>query len=204
MTPTDHRLDHVSARLVERLEGSRRAWRSPEEIARESARIADEQLDGVTGELREVMPGPEAEHHAAFLRTEVHRTILPRYLDLARRFNDVERRNFGFGPLGDPIGRVAVALLALVFAGVFLLRFLWEPAIWPLVPVVFSAPLWPDLVAWIWRRRLARDLQALVDDAARIQDQAQAYVPMSAAELDPHVDRAREAARRAASARNPE
>ncbi len=204
MTPSDHRLDHVSARLIERLEGSRRSWHAPDVVAAESARVAEEHLTGAVAELRQLTPGPEGERQAAFLRTEIERTVLPRYVELAGRYNDLERRSYGFGKLGEPLGRAAVAILALLFTWLVLLRFLWEPVVWPLIPLLFSVPLWPDLAAWTYRRRLVRDLQALVDDAGKIQEQATAYVSLSADELDPPANRARDAARRAAAARDPE
>ena len=175
MTPTDHRLDHVAARLLERLEGSRRSWVEPGVLSSEVTRVAREHLAPVQAEIRELAAGTEGAAQADFLERELLHTVLPRYVEIARAQTALERRGYGLGPLAHPIGRVVAGVGALLVTWLVLLRFLYLPEIWPLVPLVFSIPVWPDVAARLARRQLARDLQALVDDAARIQEQADPY-----------------------------
>jgi hypothetical protein len=198
MVPSDHRLDHVAARLIERLEGSRRSWTGASVAEIEASRIAREHVGAATVELREVLPGPEGAAHAAFLEKEIASTVLPRYLELARRFNTSERSNYGFRALGEPIGRAVMAVGALLVTWFAVFRFIEFPEMWPVIPVLFSVPIWPDLAAWAGRRRQAQQLQALVDDTARIQNQADVYVPLTSSEIDPpsRLDDRRRAAQR--------
>jgi hypothetical protein len=195
MIPTDYQLDAVAARLVERLEGSRRSW-TDDVLEREVRRVADEHLASVAADAQGVLPG--AEGHLAFLRREVEAIVVPRYVDMARRFNASERRNYGFGRLGDPVGRLAVAAAGLVFLWLVVLRFLWNPEVWPLIPLVLSLPVWPDLAGILVRRRATAELQALIDDLAKVQAQASAYAPdaLGAVDSPAEVERARALAAR--------
>ncbi|MBA2319542.1 MAG: hypothetical protein H0V89_00170 [Deltaproteobacteria bacterium] len=181
MIPTDYQLDAVAARLVERLEGSRRSW-SDDVLEREVRRVAEEHVTSVIADFRDVLPGAEA--HAAFLRREVASTVVPRYVELARRFNASERTNYGFRRLGEPIGRLAVGVAGLVFLWLVVLRFLWNPEVWPLIPLVLSLPVWPDIAGILFRRRATGELQVLVDDLAKVQAQASAYAPAADGSLD--------------------
>ncbi len=192
MVPTDYQLDAVAARLVERLEGSRRSW-SDAVLDGEVRRVAEEHVAHVIGDLGSVLP--DALAHGAFLRREIFATVVPRYVELARRFNATERANYGFGRWAEPIGRLAVGASGLVFLWLVVLRFLWNPEVWPLIPLVLSMPAWPDLAGLLFRRRATAQLQTLIDDLGKVQAQASVYAPGAASAVDSpeEVERARRA-----------
>jgi len=192
MIPSDYQLDAVAARLVERLEGSRRSW-SDDVLEREVRRVAEEHLASVIADFHDVLPAADA--HAAFLVREIDATVVPRYVELARKYNASERSNYGFRQLGEPIGRLAVGAAGLIFLWLVVLRFLWNPEVWPLIPLVLSMPVWPDIAGLLFRRRATAELQVLVDDLGKVQAQASAYAPAAVGSVDTadEVERARKA-----------
>jgi hypothetical protein len=192
MIPTDYQLDSVAARLVERLEGSRRGW-TDAVLDAQVHRVAEEHITSAIADFRSVLPSADA--HAAFLRREIFATVVPRYIEMARQFNRSERSNYGFRKLGEPIGRLAVGAAGLVFLWLVVLRFLWNPEVWPLIPLVLSLPVWPDIAGLLFRRKATAQLQALVDDMAKVQAQASAYAPDAGGAVDSptEVERARRA-----------
>ena len=177
MVPTDYRLDRVTARLIERLEGARPTYAtSPDEGATNFHRIAKEHVERAIGEFEEVAMADHPEAQADFLRREVMETFLPRYHRLAVEMNGATEGGFGFGRLARPLGRLALVAITLILL-FFLLRLIYLPIMWPLALLALSLPFWPDIAAMFHRRRYQRDLYALVADMTRIQDQDDAYLP---------------------------
>lgn len=175
MIPTDYRLDRVTARLIERLEGSRPTHGDdPERAAAAFRTAAEEHVAAAIAEYREVaVEDPRA--HAEFLRREILDTALPRYHRLAVERTRAERGGFGFGRLADPIGRIGLVVAA-VLGLVVLERFIGSPYTWPLVVLDLSVPLWPSIAQWLTTARYRRELEAVVADMARIQDAALTFV----------------------------
>ncbi len=174
MVPSDFRLDTVCVHLVERLEGSRRSYLDrPEQALPAFRRIAEELVASAASEAAEYVDDPD---HPQLLQREVLETFLPRYTRLALEFNELEKRRFGAWRQGDPIARVITTGLA-IFGAAVLSRFF---------PSVLAAVAWlfvvlvatmPELRAAWFKRLYQRDLQAVVDDMARIQDHLDVYSP---------------------------
>lgn len=176
MVPSDYRLDHVVARLIERLEGMRASFPDDSERAMVAfRRTAEEQVDAAIAEFMDI--AEDAEPHATFLRREVLETFLPRYHRLATEMTRREEGAFGFGPLADPVGRLALVGAALLILWLVLLRLLALPVVWPIVLLDLSMVFWPDLAAWLHRRRYLAQLERVVSDMVRIQEQTRAYLP---------------------------
>lgn len=175
MVPTDYRLDFVTARLIERLDGTRRSYVGESDQAAEAFyRIATEHIDAAMGEFRGLADLTEVEAHADFLRHEVLDTALPRYQRVALAMTADEARHWGLGSLGSPVGRVVLVGLALV--GLFILsRFIAYAAVWPLVLADLAFPLVPDLLGVLRKRQYKRELESLVADMGTIQDEATHY-----------------------------
>jgi hypothetical protein len=174
MIPSDFRLDTVSVHLVERLEGARRSYMDrPDEAPPAFLRIAEELVADAASEVSEYTDDAE---YPAVLRREILETFLPRYTRLALEHNALEKERFGAWRRGDPIARM-ITTGAAVFAAALFSRFF---------PSVFAAVAWvavllvglmPELrTAW-YRRLYQRDLQAVVDDMARIHDHLDVYTP---------------------------
>jgi hypothetical protein len=177
MVPTAYRLDQVAVRLVERLEGTRRTFAGESERARaEFERVAREMVAAAVGEYRE-MAVDDPDRQVALLEQEIVGTFLPRYHREAVKMTEREAGGYGLGLLAEPIGRVAALGGALVFIWLDLRFFMEAPVMWAFAPVLLSVPFAPDLLAWLYGRRYRNELQVLVDDMAKIQDQADAYAP---------------------------
>lgn len=174
MVPSDYRLDYVTARLIERLEGARPSYAGQPEAAMEAfTRVATQHVEAAIAEYQELAlqdPAPQA----AILRQEVLQTFLPRYHRVAVAFNQAEEGGFGFGPLAQPAGRLALGAASL-FALVWLMRLSHLPLVWPLILLDLSLVFWPDIAAWLQRRHHLQNLHAIVHDMGRIQDQSLAY-----------------------------
>lgn len=172
MVPNEYRLEHVSLRLIDRLEGARRSFgadRAPAEFRR----IADEMLSAATTEYRSVaLEDPVSQ--VEFLRRELIETFLPRYTTAAVDMTAREARGYGMGILADPVGRVFLALIA---AAVAFAEFRVGGARLGITGVALFGvlPFVPDLVAYVTRRRHEANLQAIVNDMTRIQNQRDAY-----------------------------
>lgn len=176
MIPSDYRLHHVASSILSRLEGSRRSYRSTEEAEEAFRRIVDEQITSVSGEMRELGVMDQVEDQVGFLEQEIHQTLLPRYVRLALAMNEQEEANFGFGPLGTPVGRAGLGMVGLGGLVLFL-RLVWLSWTWPLFLLCLSVPFWPDMARVMVRRRYSRELRELVDDLEVIQQEASRYVP---------------------------
>ena len=178
MVPTDYRLDQVTARLIERLEGARPTYAtSPDGAATDFRRIAREHVERAIGEFEEVALTEHPEAQAEFLRREVMETFLPRYHRLAVEMNGATEGGFGFGRLARPLGRLGLFVIALIILWFVLLKLIYLPVVWPLILLDLSLPFWPDIAAMVHRRRYHNDLYSLVADMTRIQDQTDAYLP---------------------------
>lgn len=190
MVPSDYRLDSVTARLIERLEGARPTHGVDPEAALAAFReAAEKHVEAAIAEYRESAlvedPGP----HAEFLRREVLGTALPRYHRLAVEMTRRERGGFGFGPLSEPLGRLGLVVVSVLVLWLGLLRFagIWE--VWPVMALALSLPLWPSITAGLYQRRYRLQLEAIVADMARIQDSERSFMSR------PELDAARQAAR---------
>ena len=190
MVPSDYRLDVVTARLIERLEGTRRTYTGRPDDAREHfEEVADQHVRAALTELEAMAlddPGPQG----AFLRREIRHTALPRYHRLAVGQNEAEAGGHGFGWLASAQGTVALGVAAL-FVAMVLVRFAGMPWVWPLILANLSVPFWPSLAAGLARRRYQREVQEIVYDMGRIQEAERAYLRGHV----PHAHRAREAPR---------
>lgn len=175
MIPAEYRLERVVAALVERLDGARRSYPDEAELRAGAERVAAEHVDAAIAEWSATGFSDTPQAHAAFLRREVLETALPRFVREAARMNRSEASGHGLGPLATPVGRVGLVAFALAFLWFVLLRFAYMPAEWPLIALDLSLPFWPDIAAWLSRRRYQAALQGLVDDTRRIQEQALVY-----------------------------
>jgi hypothetical protein len=177
MIPSDYRLDHVVARLIERLEGQRPTYVDRQDQAGEAfVRATESQLSAVIGEFDEIGLADDPEAQKKFLREQVMETFLPRYATLARRANADKASGYGLGRLADPIGRLGLVVGTLLFSWLVLLKLIFLPIVWPLLLVTVSVPFWPDIVAMVYRRRHVAQLEEIVADMTRIQEQQDAYL----------------------------
>lgn len=175
MVPRDFRLESVAARLVERLEGTRRTYADPKAANEAFSQAASDMVAEACAEYADLGVDPLAAAQQDLLEREVRDTFLPRYTRLATEMTSREQRRFGLGPLAEPLGRIATFVAALLIV-VFGLKFAFEfRPLFALLPVLLAAPLLPDLASILANRRYERELQVLVDDMAKIQEQARAY-----------------------------
>lgn len=180
--PTEYRLDHVAHRLIERLEATRRSWLADDDAAEASAsRIADELVEAALAEYRAVAMADEPELHEGFLRREITENFLPRYFRLATEMNAVERRGYGFGPIATPVGRILIAAVSLVLL-LMSVRFTGRAVLLTL-PIVLTLPFIPDILGFLHYRSYRGHLEDLLDDMAKIQEQASVYIPSSRLKL---------------------
>ncbi|MCA9489382.1 MAG: hypothetical protein KC621_05650 [Myxococcales bacterium] len=195
MIPSEYRLDAVVARLIERLEGTRPTYGPDADKALAAFReIATRHVEAAITEFRDNAVEGDPEAHATFLRHEVTETLIPRYTRMAVEMTRSESSGFGFGlvsgPLGVPLLTVAAALGLMMLVR---LAGWWEA--WPLIALDLSLPLWPSAVAMLYRRRYRQQLEALVADAARIQDNERGFMSeqdvRAARELGSDQERAR-------------
>ena len=177
MVPSDYRLDHVVARLIERLEGQRPTYLGrPDEAPLAFEKAARAHVSAALAEFREVGLSDDPDTQARLLEEHVFETFLPRYAELARRRNADERGGYGLGRLAEPIGRLGLVVGTALFAWLVLLKLIALPLIWPLVLVTLSVPFWPDLARVVYHRRYVAQLQEIVEDMGRIQEQHEAYL----------------------------
>lgn len=174
MIPTDYRLEFVTARLIERLEGTRRSHSEPEAALSAFERIVEEHVSAALDEAEEYLSPEELAHHGHFLREEIRSTFLPRYHRIATTMTADEERGYGLGAVVRPVGRLVLVAVAVVIFLV-LARFMYTPVVWPLVVLDLSLPFWPDVVSFLRRRQYKKELTSLLDDMTRIQEQASAY-----------------------------
>ena len=177
MVPTDYRLDHVVARLIERLEGQRPTFAGkPDEALAAFRRSTEAHLDAAIGEMNATGWTDSPERHAAFLRREVLETFLPRYTDRAVKMTEVVSGGYGMGRLADPLGRLGLFAGTALFGWLILLKLIALPIVWPLLLLTLAFPFSPDIASLLHRRRYRADLTAMVEDMTRIQEQERAYL----------------------------
>jgi hypothetical protein len=175
MVPRDFRLESVAARLVERLEGTRRTYADAKAANEAFSQAASDMVAEASAEYADLGVDPLADAQKALLEREIRDTFLPRYTRIATEMTTREQRRFGLGPLAEPLGRIATFVVAL-FVVVFGLKFAFEfRPLFALLPVLLATPLLPDVASILANRRYERELQVLVDDMAKIQEQARAY-----------------------------
>ncbi len=181
MVPTDYQLDHVVARLIERLDGSRPTFSGqPDKAMASFERTTREHVEAAIEEFAEVSLVDDPEPQAAFLRREVMETFLPRYHRLALEMGEKERSGFGFGAAYEPVGRLGMVVVSLLVLWFVLLKLIYLPVVWPLVLLDLSFATWPSIAAGLTNRRYRSQLTEIVDDMSRIQEQHSAYLPKSA------------------------
>lgn len=177
MVPSDYRLDEVCARLIPRLEASRRSFKDREELRGTFQRLAEEHVESALAEYEQVA-GTDRHYarQAELLRRETTETFLPRYERLAVERNLAERDPTRLEAWAAPARRLMLVGVALSawFIGY---RFVGRPLSWIPLLILSSAPLWPDWADRIARRQHQRALQEVVDDMQRIQEQATSYLP---------------------------
>lgn len=178
MTSPSYRLDTIALNLIERLEGARRTWATDPDTARtELSRTADEQLERILAEHDELIDTPG---WAATARREIRQTFLPRYVRLAVDHNALEESGYNAWRRGDPIARI-VAGGAAVAAALAFVRVVHHPAALVGLAVAMAVPFIPEIRRLHFRRRYRAELQAVVNDMARIQGELDRF---PAAELD--------------------
>jgi len=174
MIPSDFRLDTVSVHLLERLEGARRSYMDrPEEAPPAFLRVAEEIVADASSEVVEYADDAE---YPVVLRREILETFLPRYTRLALEHNALEKTRFGAWRSGDPIARLITTIAAVMGAALFSRFF---PSVLAAVAwiAVLLVALMPELRSAWYKRLYQRDLQAVVDDMARIHDHLDVYTP---------------------------
>lgn len=177
MIPSEYRLEKVAARLVERLESTRRTYAGdPDGAAAAFARIADEVVTYVIAEYQADGFVDAPKRHARFLRQEIRETFLPRYTRAAVAMTAREEGGYGLGPLYGVAGRVVVVLGVLLITAL-LLRMPGPLAarFGLMLPLVFGVFV-PDVVAWLARRRHRSGLVDMLQDLKRIQDHERDYL----------------------------
>ena len=196
MVPSEYRLEQVTARLTERLEGTRRSFAGDADKAADTFRsIADELLDDVVAEFRADGFTDHPDRHEALLRTEVLETFLPRYTRLATAMTEREEGGYGMGILYGPVGRVLM-FIVVVIIGAILLRMpgAWGVKMAPMVPLLLGLFV-PDLLGWAVRRRYRNELVAVLGDMKVIQDRSGDYAALPREVTDEvDADRVRRAA----------
>ncbi len=177
MIPTEFRLEHVAAGLVERLDGARRSFDDEDALRAGFRRITAEHLDSVLRADSDLRFVPGHEQHEAFLRREVVDTLLPRVCRDAHAMNVAERAGFGFGPLAAPMGRL-VLVLAGMFGVYLMMRGLARVpgGVW-ISLLALGIPFLPDLSARFAVRRYSQSLAQTLEDLGRIQDQVAEHLP---------------------------
>lgn len=181
MVPKEYRLDTLSVRLIERLDSARKSHVSPEQAAEEAHRISTQVVDAAVAEWEDMEWAEDASRQSALLRTEIERTLLPRWLSIAEAQAAAEADHHGLSKL-HPMGtRLAILVggLAAFWASMRVLRGTGFFVI--LVPLIITL-LMPEIAAWLSARKYRAALQELITDMGRIQDsegQYQAPLPIS-------------------------
>ena len=108
----------------------------------------------------------------------VMEVVYPRYLAEAKRFSDLERRDFGAWRGGDLVARLTYMLAGFAL-GTFLVKVPWIPipTTWDalIFAMAVAAPFLPDAQAWFHRRRYARRVKAILVDVKEVEAQLSLY-----------------------------
>ncbi|MCB9793678.1 MAG: hypothetical protein H6741_13230 [Alphaproteobacteria bacterium] len=173
MVTASYRLETVSAGIVERLEGARRSYAGrPEAFEALAERVCAEALERVQADYEELF-GDDG--HVGELRRELAETFLPRYLRLAAQQTALEERARGLwaGGLLARAGAFAAAMLAALVVS----RLIRNPFVIAFYISAFLVPFLPELRRWWEGRSYLAELQAMIDDLARVQDQLAEHRP---------------------------
>jgi len=180
MVPADYRLDTVTARLIERLEAVRPTFGTDADAAYAAFREhAESHVNAAIAEFSEMVPDEDPDEHGQFLRREILEIALPRFHRLAMEHSAAQAKNFGFGLLGEPAGRIGLFAFALFALVVIMPRVIEFPIAWPLLLLDLVLPFSPTIAAALARRRYAARLQELVTDMGRIQESERTYASAS-------------------------
>ena len=185
MIPSEYKLDFIVARLIERLEGTRRSFGPRESAEAHTAfeRISKEYVAVAMGEFREVALDEQPDLHVIFVEREVQETFLPRYTRLAVQANATESKTL----LGGPVGRLFIGILSLALL-ILLPRMNMTWLFYPSVPFLLTAPFFPDVVRWLYRRKHRTGLEAIVQDMGTIQSRNNDYEPVSRLRTEEHAE----------------
>jgi hypothetical protein len=183
--PTRYQLPELAAHVVAGLERRRAAhslWSSEVE-----AGLTLEAKAALAEAGRQFAEVADDRPYWQRLEQLVLTVALPRYFQLARAEEQLEKAKYGLWRGGDLISRVAYAAAGLAVAAI-----VWRTAIpdWlePLPLSFFVAgPMLPDLQVWFAKRRYAAKLRALIAD---MRDEATArdqYRPMMDGAIDEQI-----------------
>lgn len=176
MPPKEYQLDTVAVGLIERLEGARRTWIDDPPAARAGLqRITEEGLAQILNEYVSVM-GQDA--WAQSLRREVLETFLPRYLRLAVAQNEWESQQGGLARLRDPLARLLATAASLVSALVLIRVMRFHPISLLFFLMALVVPVIPEVRSWYSLRRYRAELQSMVNDLERMQQEMGRFVDM--------------------------
>jgi hypothetical protein len=179
MVPERYRLASVGRFLLEAFERRRpglTAW-SPE-VEQGLLAEAEASLQEMERQCREL--GLDDQAYWQKVRGVVRDVLLPRYAVIARREIELARAEYHLWRGGDLVARGAFALVGLVL-GVIAVEVPQIPVSEKWVPwaLFVAGPFLPDAQLWLFRKRLERRLQALVDDLARADQSLETYRPIS-------------------------
>jgi hypothetical protein len=120
----------------------------------------------------------DPKHWAHVERTMID-VCFPRYAAEAKRFSELEQRDFGLWRGGDLVARFGY-LLAGVAMGFVALRILRMPAAVDatLFLVAIGAPFWPDAQVGFHKRRYAKRIRHIDGDMRQVEEQQRLYPPL--------------------------
>lgn len=174
MAPDAYRLDALAARLIERLEPSRRTHLEDEAATRATIEaLVEATVAAQARECRE-LTGDVAQ--AERIEREGLGTFLPRYLRLALAQNRAEGARHWFWS-DSLLVRFGVVLAAFVGATV-LVEILPVRGDLLLYLLPFVALVAPEVRRWQHRRRYQAELQLLVDDLGKVQEAEERLAPL--------------------------
>ena len=152
---------------------------------------------GAEAALRQVFDDELAELERRFLElfddraywAKVKETMLevvfPRYLAEAKRFQELEQRDFGSWRGGDLVARLTYVLAGFAL-GALLLRVpaLPIPKSWDALvfATAIAAAFFPDAQAWFHRRKYARQVKAILADVKQVEAQLSLYPSLAPVE----------------------
>ena len=178
MITAEYKLDYVVARLIERLEGTRRTFKPDglDDLQKHFTQIARDYVSTAMNEFREVGLSEQADLHVAFIEREVMQTFLPRYVRLANDANRNESSQYGLRWFGGLAGRLALGGISLASL-VLMPRLRLQGMFYPALPVLLMLPFLPDITRWFYERRHRNALQQIVNDMSVIQESQTDYEP---------------------------
>lgn len=175
MVPREYRLDVVAGRLASRLDGSRRSLPDPSRRHEAFVQRTEAYVAQVANNWRVVSQELDLDDdpavHARFLREELLQTFLPRFEQSVAQVGREESSGYGIGDLSRPVGRLGLALFGL-FGAYMSLRLGGPTYGFPVAMVLLAAPGLPELLRLLALRRYRREVEEILSDLGRIQDNA--------------------------------